>query len=502
MAISESMPRTITSGGPDPTRPAPGRTAGLLVGLVALAAVLRAIGLDQGLWVDEIMSIKQAFRNPVLEILTGFRNENDHPLYSLLAHVSMQAFGDRPWPTRLPAVLFGVATVPALWLLGRAVASRGEALAAAALLAVSYHHVWFSQNARGYTAVAFFAVVGAWLLVRGVATGSRRDFVAYGLTAALAAYTHLTMVFVSIGHAAALGLFALTRANTQERSAILRDAPLGFVVAALGTIAAYLPKAIAVVRTFFVPTFWVGVASPTWAISELFRGLAQGWGAGHAAVGAAVVAAGALVFLAGLVGFWRDRPLFALLAILPPFLLYGGSLATRGVLYPRFFFFSIGPMLLVAVHGLFEVGASLARVTGRPGPGRLLPVVGVAAGIAVSLAALPRNWRLPKQDFEGAIAWVESQAAPGDSMLSTHVYPVNEFYGKSWGRGCSREEIDTARRKGPTWVLWTLPYQMRAACPEFLEVADRECPSPKVFPGSVAGGDMRVCRLDRLPARP
>ncbi|MFM7144136.1 MAG: glycosyltransferase family 39 protein [Alphaproteobacteria bacterium] len=496
------MPRLVRPGPAAPTWPGPSLAAAILLGLVALAAVVRAIGLDQGLWVDEIMSVRSSFRKPLHELLTGFPSENDHPLYSLLAHLSMMAFGDGAWSARLPAMLFGVATVPALWLLGRAVASRAEALAAAGILAVSYHHVWFSQNARGYTATAFFAVLCAWLLVRGVASGSRRDFVAYGLATMLAAYTHLTMVFVSIGHAMALGIFALALANALERDVILRVAPRGFVLAALGTIALYLPKTSGVIGTFFAPTFWVGIASPSWAFAELLRGLAQGWGAGHLVLGAAAVGAGTLVFLAGLAGFWRERPLFALLAVLPPIVLYGGSLASRGVLYPRFFFFAIGPMLLVAVHGLFEVGAFLARVARRPGLGRAVPALGVAGAVAVSLVALPRNWRVPKQDFEGAARWVESQASPGDSLLSTHAAYLREFSGRPWGRGCTRKELEAGRRAGPAWVLWTLPYQLRAACPEFFAVVDRECPSPRIFPGTVSGGDVRVCRLDRLPANP
>lgn len=471
----------------------------IVAGLVLLALVVRVIGLGQPLWLDEMLSTVRAFRAPLAKIVTSFPDENDHPLYSILAHLCMVLFGEKPWSIRLPAVLFGVATVPALWALGREVAGRTEGLAAAAILAVSYHHVWFSQNARGYTATALSATLGAWLLLRGVATGSRRDFVAYGIATALGAYTHLTMVFVSVGHALALGSFALRDASERERRTILRVAPLGFAIAAALTVALYLPRMSDVLRTFETPTIWVGTATPSWAIVELVKGLARGWGAGFAIFGAVAVAVGALVFLAGLVAFRRERPLFALIVVLPPLVLLGGSMATRGVLYPRFFFFAIGVMLTVAVHGLFETGRILARTTGREALRSAVPALGVGLALAVSFWALPHQWRTPKQDYAGAIRWLNERLAPGEQVLLPHSgSPFRYYYSQPWGSGCTEEEIAAVRRQGPTWLVWTMPYQIRSKCPGFMAVTDRECPSPKTFPSTVAGGEIRLCRLDPI----
>jgi len=478
-------------------------SAWILASLVLLALAVRVIGLDQGLWLDETLSIHRAFRGSLSTILTSFPSENDHPLYSVLAHLCIAAFGESAWSVRLPAVLFGVATVPALWALGREVASRAEALAASAILAVSYHHVWFSQNARGYTATALFATLGAWLLLRGVASGSRRDFVAYGVVTALGAYTHLTMVFVSLGHAAALGIFAMRLASERERETILRLAPLGFAVAAAGTVALYLPRATQVLRTFGSPTVWVGTASPSWAVIELLRGLARGWGAGFALLGVLAVALGSLVFLAGLAAFWRERPLFVLLVVLPPLVLFGGSMATRGVLYPRFFFFAIGIMLLVAVHGLAATGRLLARSTSRPALRGAVPAAGVGLALVASLAALPHEWRTPKQDYEGAIRWLHERSKPGEQiLLPNRGSPFLYFYSQPWVTACKAEEIAAARQSGPVWIVWSMPYQIRAICPDFMEVADRECPSPKTFPSSVHGGEIRVCHLGGSPDTP
>ena len=152
---------------------------------MALAAVLRAIGLDGGLWLDEILTLIDSVRRPVAQIVTTFPSNNQHTLYSVLAHASIALFGDEAWSLRLPAALFGVATIPALYFLAREFVGRTEALLGCLLLAVSYHHVWFSQNARGYTMLAFLTVVSTALLLRGLRSGRAGYYVAYGITAAL-----------------------------------------------------------------------------------------------------------------------------------------------------------------------------------------------------------------------------------------------------------------------------------------------------------------------------
>ncbi len=186
-----------------------------LIGLTILALVLRLIGANNGLWTDEIFSLVDSFRLPFGELVRSYPGDTHHPLYSLLAHVSLTIFGESAWSIRLPSILVGTASVPLLYLLGREVADRREALFAAAVLAVSYHHVWFSQNARGYVILAACAMVGTWMLLRLLATGRPGFAAGYALVTALGAYTHLTMVFLAVGQAVAVA-FHLVRAPAGE----------------------------------------------------------------------------------------------------------------------------------------------------------------------------------------------------------------------------------------------------------------------------------------------
>ena len=51
-------------------------------------------------------------------------------------------------------------------------------------MATSYHHIWFSQNARGYTMIGFFALASTWLLLKAGETRRPRDYALYTLARA------------------------------------------------------------------------------------------------------------------------------------------------------------------------------------------------------------------------------------------------------------------------------------------------------------------------------
>jgi mannosyltransferase len=159
-----------------------------VVTLIVIGTGLRFYRIDTGLWFDEILTLLDSVRSPLTRILTHFPGNNDHPLYSVLAHLSVSRFGESPWALRLPSALFGVATIPLLYAVGLAISDRREAAAAATILTVSYHHVWFSQNARGYTALLFCVLLATYVLIRWLDTGRRGFLVSYAVVTAVGSY--------------------------------------------------------------------------------------------------------------------------------------------------------------------------------------------------------------------------------------------------------------------------------------------------------------------------
>ena len=321
-----------------------------LAALTALGALLRIYGLNSELWYDEIKTVLDSVRPPLSSILTVFPSNNDHKFYSLLAHFSAGAFGEAPWSLRLPSVLFAVASIPLLYVVGRQAAGRLEALLAAALLAVSYHHVWYAQSARGYTMLLFFTLATSALLIEAMRTPRARTYALYAAAAALGCYTHLTMVYVVVSHALIVGASLLL---TQKGAFSLRPYFLpafGFILAGVFTILLYLPL-FSDVATFFEekkvePAKQVATAG--WALMETLRGLDVGF----AGVAGALVA---LLFLAaGYFSYLRQSLTLSALFVLPAPVIVAAAVLMQRPMFPRFFFVLAGFALLVAGRGAFR----------------------------------------------------------------------------------------------------------------------------------------------------
>ncbi len=468
--------------------------------LVAIAVIVRVIGLNGGLWVDEVYSLVRSFREPMGTILTEYWGDNHHPFYAVLAHISRAVFGESAWSIRLPAMLFGVAAVPMLWRLGERVASRREAIMAALLLAVSYHHVWFSQNARGYSAIAFFAIATLWALLRGVESGERRYFFVYAVLAALGAYTHLTMIFVVVGHAAAMGVWLLMT-RVPNRGRLVGFGVLAFGLSAVGTLLLYAPMLRAVLAFFTQQKSGLaGVSTPSWAAVEMVRGLMLGLGAGGTVVAAIVLSIGAAVGVAGVASLWRTQRLFLLATLAPIGVTILGAAATRGTMYPRFFFFAIGPAILIAVHGAFVSCKWLATRFSSVRSGERLATIALSLGVILSALSLRADYRFPKQDFEGAMNFVLAERGAGDMVVTAGIpsNPLNTLYRQPWPVVSSRASLDSVRSSAArTWVIWSFPRILERSAPEIAQLLSQDCPHPRTFRGTVGGGDILVCVLNR-----
>ncbi len=368
-------------------------TTAVIATLTVLAALLRLPGLDSGLWFDEIVTLVESVRLPFRELVAVFPGNNNHPFYSLLAHLSVSTLGEHPWTLRLPAFIFGVASIPALYRLGAAVTSRVESLLAALLLAVAYHAVWFSQNARGYTALLFFTLVTTLLFVRLSQRFDRKLAVAYGVLSGLGIYTHLTMAFLAGAHALVWSWQVWQALDRSERSRHIRTAGLALGAAALVSGLLYLPMAGQVYQVLNgPPESSAAVATPKWAMFEVLRGLRIGLGTVGLLIALTLASLGTMSHL-------RRMPFIVCLFVLPGVMTAVAMLAMGAPIRPRFFFSLLGFGLLMLVRGAIESERFVRRHVGYRAPRTEICGVLVVALIAVMSAySLRNNYRYPKQD--------------------------------------------------------------------------------------------------------
>ena len=479
-------------------------TRWIILGLAGLALAVRLPGLDSGLWNDEISSVMYSYRTPFPAMLTEYPGDNKHPLYSHLAHLSISVFGESNWAIRLPALLFGVATVPMLYVFGAQIVRQREAFLSAALLALSYHHVWFSQSARGYIVLAFALVLTTHLLIRMLRQNSMRGAVLYTVSIALAVYTHMTFVFAVFAQFAVALLALVFPARTQPRPDWRRTL-VPFAAGGAITLALYAPM-IGQIREYFrVPSEMAQTSDATWAIGEAIRVLQAGLG-DRFGIGLVVLGVCAVIGLAGVVSLLKQDRDVALLLTLPAVTMTLGALATSGAFYPRFYFLLAPFLVLIAVRGAFASSASVMRLVARGREdaaiarrGDTLATAGVTLLILASAASVPRNWTTPKQDFEGAMRFVLAEARAGDRIatadITTEMY--RRYYGQDWRAVHNAPELDALRDSvsGKVWMVYTFPRYLALFDSALEAKVDRECQTERVFAATLGGGDVVVCSL-------
>ena len=460
---------------------------------VAVAAVLRAYGLNSGLWYDEIVTLVESARRPFLEILNYFPDVNVHPFYSLLAHASLETFGESNWALRLPACIFGVASVWMTYVLGTRLVSRTEAWAGAAILAVSYQHIWFSQNARGYTLMGFFALVSTYFLLRAGESRRTAHYAFYALACAAGIYTHLTMVFVIAGHVAVIAGGKLVGwPPTREQP--FKPLLLAWAAAGILSLGLYAPYATQVLAHFGrkEPGQAAQFATGRWAAIEVLRNLISGAGVLGALLTAIAAGIGALSLL------WRQPLPLALLGM--PAAVAGVALVVLGQpIRPRFFFFIAGAAAILAGRGL----GVLADRFARPSQSTAFIAGATALLVVFSTIGLRLNYRVPKQDFDGAVKYLEGEAADGAVIAAAApaCFPVDRYYMKTdWPCLQSLANLEAVlSAPGRVLVMYTLSDHIEAGLRDRLRSS---CAESRRFAGTLGDGDVVVCDPRRKGGQP
>jgi mannosyltransferase len=472
----------------------------IVAALTLIGLALRAVGSNSQLWYDEIYSLVVSSRPPLHELLTTYYGDIQHPLYSVLANLSVSALGETAWTVRLPAIVFGVASIPLLFLLGRAVATTHEALLASALLTVSYHHVWFSQNARGYTLLLFLTLLCTLLFYRGLELRRWPPFLCYAVAAALGAYTHLTFVFVVVSHAASVLLLAAPTFRDRRPGQGLPWLAMpiaAIILSGVLTLVFYSPMLNQVIDYYLhVSGKMKALSTPTWALLETLRGLQLGFGS------QLVVAAGGLFVGCGLWGYWKaNRPAFFLL-VMPGIVTGLGLVVVLGKLYPRYLFLLAGFAILIVVRGAMVLGAFSARLINFRQSSKLAQAIGIASIVvlvAASAASLGRVYGRPKQDFAGAMQFVESERQATEPVLTAGAaaWPIQHYYERDWPQIKDLKQIESfGRQAHRVWLVYTFPRYIEDETPGLMDAIERRFRTIRVFPGTLENGDVVVCVKD------
>jgi 4-amino-4-deoxy-L-arabinose transferase-like glycosyltransferase len=466
--------------------------------ILGVGAALRLIGINQDLWLDEIATVVGYLRLPPWQVLYTYSSANQHLLYSMLGSLSFELFGESAWASRLPALLYGVGGLAALYYLARAITSEREALWASAFMAVAYHHVWFSQSARGYTGMIFWSALGSGLFLRGLAQNRTRTWAAYVVAMTLGIMTLQNTAFVFMSHPLIYVLGGLARWPSwrAQHWPLTRRVLASVLLVGLLSLEGHslvLPQMLG----FF------GTADRTnlgWRnILEFAPVVIQGLRSGFGLLGLAAL----LILLgAGCASYWQQSHLIVGLLTLPALLNGVALVALNYGAYPRSFLYLLPLALLLAVRGAMALGAWVARRVVPAGPWRataagLLGPALVGLMLAVSSATLVYNYRYPKQDYTGALAYVLAHKAGQDSVCAVGLAGVSyaSYYQPTMLVPATVGDLATLRRPGSTvWVLYSFNRDMRLRYPQLYDYIQSNFDLVTMFPGTLGDGTLYVAR--------
>jgi hypothetical protein len=465
------------------------RNAALALAVVTLLGIaLRLYHLGSDLWLDEITPVVDYGPMPFVQVIGSYLRTNNHLLNTLLIKLSIGMFGENESSVRLFAMLFGAATIPAFYWFARIVLSRWASLAAAAILAVSYHHIFFSQNARGYSAYLFFAIVSSGLMIRALADDKWWRWILYVISMVLgfAALAHTAFVFVAHVIVASVALLQVKRRGGSAWPLARR---VGTVFGASGFLsfqlyAAPLPEMYAVITHLYVREATGNAPVSMEFARELVRGLAAGFGG---VVPAMIIA---FIGFAGILFLQKKNWLVTSTLALPP-MLTAMFLVVRGLSFSPRFFLLLLPLGILTIIALAEAG-------GKP---RRAALVGGIVSIA-SLVSLVGYYRTPKQSYRSAIRFLEDARKPDEKVVVVyaaeggiryylHRARVSDTTAYEYARSVSRFDSLVSDPRAQT-VVTTFPRVLHADLPDVYSRITREWHPRQVFPATVGDGEITV----------
>lgn len=508
---AEARLREVTAGAGLPAvarlREATAGEGWWLVAITGLALALRLWRLNGELWLDEV-NARLLYRDAsILQVLVTYLTSNNQLLYTILVKLFVAMFGEHEWVLRLPAATFGVATIPAVYWGARLAMSRWASLSVASLLAVSYHHIFFSQNARAYTAYLFFSLVASVALVKGLAEDRLKYWVLYVISMVLAFSATLIAGFVFASHLF-VGLVALVmvaRRGRRPRHLAARLAAVFGATALLGFLlySAALPQVFVYMQSVYVDPA-AGYAPLSWEFADaVVGGLAAGLRPPWLWVGALVmVLVGGIGFVSV---FRRNWPLVAALTL--PGVFLAAFLVLRSlVVSPRFFLLMLIVGLMAGVRGIELAALQAARAIRQPPRLALWMATAVVGLLCIaSLAALRQYYTVPKQASRSSLEYIEAHRRPDEVVIVIHLAAGGVlYYGPQFGIHQrdqtyyfvrtlkALDEVPHPREK--TIVVTTFPRALRLTAPDLAERIERDWKVERTFPATIGDGEISIWR--------
>lgn len=387
----------------------------LLAGVVLFAFTLRVATLGlESLTIDEADAVYFARTDLPAQLARITQPGENGPLYFLLLGLWAGFAGFSEFSLRYFSLLPSVLCIPLLFAVGRQLLSGRAALIAALFCATSSYLLFYAQMAKMYSLVLCLSLVAAYLLLRGLASGGWRRWAGYTLVTTATLYTHVFGALLVPWH----GLFVV--AFLRRHHAVL----IPWLLSLAALTLPYLPLGLQRMAAVDAPESLNRQSTGPGDLLGMLGALAQQYGTLYDRVpGEAVSGIFVLLTLGGaaavLLGPGRGdgglRPaIFLLLGVAAPLSLTY-LLVARGV--PLF----ASRYLVVTLPAFYLLWAAAAdRMAAAARWLGLVALLGFALLNGARWAQTAYGGERFREDWRGAVAYLEQRAAPGDLVLALH----------------------------------------------------------------------------------
>ena len=129
--------------------------------LAVIAGIVVRLHTTSDLWLDEALTVNIS-RLPLKDLFQHLRHDGHPPLYYVLLHFWMTAFGGSDNAVRSLSGIFSILTIPPLVVIARRIGGKVTATAALLLIATSPFAVRYATETRMYSLVMLLVTLG-WL---------------------------------------------------------------------------------------------------------------------------------------------------------------------------------------------------------------------------------------------------------------------------------------------------------------------------------------------------
>lgn len=427
--------------------------------LVALAGRAYHIG-SESLWLDETASVAVASQ-PLMRVRAG--EVTNPPLYYILLHFWIRAFGSEEAAIRWPSLCAGVAAVLLTYCLARRLYDHRIAIVSAVFMAITPYQIHYSQEARAFALLLFLCLAATLFLhvalTRPSGSHALTPWLLYGVTTIAALHTHFHAVFVVAAHNIFFVLYWRKHQPLLRRWILLQatilvafSAWLFTMLQAAGTAGGQVRRYLPLKLPEAVVSFLVGdtlVPFDEAAIQHIRETLLS-----HSHYIVAFVVGFGIYLASALVVFQRRRyaSTFVLVMFLVPLLV--PFIVSFGLnIFDRRYVIAASPFLYM-VLGAGVVHLHDAAALRRPAAmiAHVLAASLVVSLLGVSLYNYYLNPRFGKEQWREVVALVEAAYLPGDLVLFDPDY-LRVSYGYYSRRPVSQLPLlpHVRDEHGPAW---------------------------------------------------